>query len=87
MNTIHSLDDLEKQLNPLTVKDAARIYGETPSSLYKKIRRNEIPGVFRDEGKKKARIKIYPREFAAFLKEQIAHGRLRWKGRKEGKVA
>src|SRR5215471_7924988 len=72
MTLIKSLDELEHQLNPLSVKEAARIYGDSASNFYKKIRRGEVPGVFRDKGKPKARIKICPKEFVAWLRQQMA---------------
>lgn len=72
MTSIKSLDELEHQLNPLSVKEAARIYGESASNFYKRIRRGEVPGVFRDKGKPKARIKICPKEFVAWLRQQMA---------------
>lgn len=72
MRSIKSLDELEHQLNPLSVKEAAQIYGDSASNFYKKIRRGEVPGVFRDKGKPKARIKICPKEFVAWLRQQIA---------------
>ena len=71
MNSIKSLDELEHQLNPLSVKEAAQIYGDSASNFYKKIRRGEVPGVFRDKGKPKARIKICPKEFVAWLRQQM----------------
>src|SRR5215467_2504914 len=72
MTSIRSLDELEHQLNPLSVKEAARIYGDSASNFYKKIRRGEVPGVFREKGKPKARIKICPKEFVAWLRRQMA---------------
>ena len=89
MALIKSLDELEHQLNPLSVKEAARIYGDSASNFYKKIRRGEVPGVFRDKGKPKARIKICPREFVAWLRRQMAacqaqsDGTGRFSGRQE----
>lgn len=73
--TMKSLDELEHQLNPLSVKEAAAIYGDSPSNFYRMIRRGEVPGVFRKEGSPKARIKICPREFVAWLRQQMAASR------------
>lgn len=87
MNSINSLDELEHQPNPLSVKEAAAIYGESPNNFYRRIRRNEIPGVYRCEGKQKPRIKICPREFIAWLKSQMTHRNGNQNGGKEGKVA
>lgn len=72
MNSIKSLEELEHQLNPLSVKEAAKIYGESAGNFYKRIRRGEVAGVFRDKGKRKARIKICPKEFVAWLRQQMS---------------
>lgn len=87
MNTLKSLDELERQLNPLSVKEAARIYGECPHTFYLRIRRHEVPGVFRDGNKRRGRIKICPKEFVAWLRSKIGHAGDSGKGGKEGKVA
>jgi hypothetical protein len=68
--TMKSLDELEHQLNPLSVKEAAMIYGDSPSNFYRRVRRGEIPGVFRKTPK--GRIKICPREFVPWLRSQFA---------------
>lgn len=73
MNTLKSLEELEHQLRPLSVKEAARIYGESVDTFYRKIRRHEIPGVFRDDGKPRGRIKICPKEFVAWLRSKMTH--------------
>jgi hypothetical protein len=78
-----SLDELEHQPNPLTVKEAAEIYGESPNNFYRRIRRNEIPGVYRCKGKQKPRIKICPKEFIPWIKSQM----VRPSDGREGKVA
>jgi hypothetical protein len=70
--TMKSLDQLEHQLNPLSVKEAAMIYGDSPSNFYRMVRRGEVPGVFRKKGTPKARIKICPREFVPWLRAQFA---------------
>jgi len=73
LNTaMKSLDELEHQLNPLSVKEAAMIYGDSASNFYRMIRRGEVPGVFRKTPR--ARIKICPREFVPWLRKQIAAG-------------
>jgi hypothetical protein len=72
--SMKSLDELEHQLNPLSVKEAARIYGECPHTFYQRIRRGEVPGVFRDPKKRRPRIRICPKEFVPWLKSQISHG-------------
>lgn len=69
-----SIDELEHRETPLSVKEAARIYGDSPGTFYRKIRRGEIPGAFREHGKPKGRIKICGKVFAAFLRQQIAKG-------------
>ncbi len=68
------IDELEHRQEPLSVKEAAKIYGDSAGTFYKKIRRGEIPGIFREAGKPKGRIKICPAEFAAWLKQKIAAG-------------
>ena len=68
------IDELEHRQEPLSVKEAARIYGDSAGTFYKKIRRGEVPGVFREAGKPKGRIKICPAEFAAWLKKKMAEG-------------
>jgi len=68
------IDELEHRQEPLSVKEAARIYGDSAGTFYKKIRRGEVPGVFREAGKPKGRIKICPAEFAAWLKKKMAAG-------------
>src|SRR5215472_466569 len=70
MTSIRSLDELEHQLNPLSVKEAARIYGDSASNFYRMVRRGEVPGVFRKTPK--GRIKICPREFVPWLRAQFA---------------
>ena len=67
-------EELEQRKDPLSVKEAAKIYGDSIGTFYKKIRRGEIPGVFREAGKPKGRIKICPSEYVAFLKQQISAG-------------
>jgi Helix-turn-helix domain len=69
-----SIDELERLEVPISVKEAARIYGDSPGTFYRRVRRGEIPGAFREHGKPKARIKICPKVFAAFLRQQIAKG-------------
>ena|SRR5579863_145538 len=68
--TMKSLDELEHQLNPLSVKEAAMIYGDSPDNFYRMVRRGEVPGVFRK--KPKGRIKICPREFIPWIRSQFA---------------
>jgi Helix-turn-helix domain len=85
MNTLKSLDELEHQLHPLAVKEAARIFGESIDKFYRRIRRNEIPGVFRD--KPRGRIKICPKEFVPWIRSQFCHVNGNNNGGKEGKVA
>lgn len=68
--TMKSLDELEHQLNPLSVKEAARIYGDSASNFYRMVRRGEVPGVFRKTPK--GRIKICPREFIPWIRAQFA---------------
>ena len=75
MSYITSLEELEHHPHPLTVKEAAIICGESPSNFYKMVRRGEVPGVFRCKKTPKARIKICPRELAAWIREEIAAGR------------
>ncbi|HEY6251316.1 MAG TPA: helix-turn-helix domain-containing protein [Candidatus Angelobacter sp.] len=65
-----SLDELEHSLNPLSVKEAARIYGDSASNFYRMVRRGEVPGVFRKTPK--GRIKICPREFVPWIRAQFA---------------
>ena len=67
-------EELEQRKVPLSVKEAAKIYGDSIGTFYKKIRRGEIPGVFREAGKPKGRIKICPAEYVVFLKQQISAG-------------
>jgi Helix-turn-helix domain len=68
--TPSTLDELEHSLNPLSVKEAARIYGDSASNFYRMVRRGEVPGVFRKTPK--GRIKICPREFVPWLRAQFA---------------
>src|SRR5947208_13110971 len=68
------MDELEHRLDPLSVKEAAKIYGDSTGTFYKKIRRGEVSGVFREEGKPRGRIKICPKEFVAWLRQKIAVG-------------
>jgi hypothetical protein len=68
--TMKSLDELEHSLNPLSVKEAARIYGDSASNFYRMVRRGEVPGVFRKTPK--GRIKICPREFVPWIRAQFA---------------
>jgi helix-turn-helix protein len=68
------IEAIEHRNDPLSVKEAARIYGDSTGTFYKKIRRGEIPGVFREPGKPKGRIKICPAEFAAWLRARVAAG-------------
>jgi excisionase family DNA binding protein len=86
MNTIKSLDELEHQLNPLSVKEAARLYGESAATFYRKVRRGEIPGVFRDDGKSRGRIKICPKEFVAWLKSKMTRSGASQNGGNDNKV-
>ena len=68
------IEELEHRKDPLSVKEAARIYGDSAGTFYKKIRRGEVPGVFREPGKSRGRIKICPAEFAAWLRKRVAEG-------------
>jgi hypothetical protein len=68
------IEELEHRKDPLSVKEAARIYGDSAGTFYKKIRRGEVSGVFREPGKPRGRIKICPAEFAAWLKGRVAAG-------------
>ena len=68
------IEELEQRKDPLSVKEAARIYGDSAGTFYKKIRRGEVPGVFREPGKPRGRIKICPAAFAAWLRERVAAG-------------
>ena len=68
------IEAIEHRNDPLSVKEAAKIYGDSTGTFYKKIRRGEIPGVFREPGKPKGRIKICPAEFAAWLRARVAAG-------------
>jgi hypothetical protein len=68
--TMKSLDELEHQLKPLSVKEAAMIYGDSPDNFYRMVRRGEVPGVFRKTPR--GRIKICPREFVPWLRAQFA---------------
>ena len=61
------MDDFEHQITPLLVKEAAQIYGDSPETFYRRIHNGEIPGVFREHGKLKGRIKIGPAVFAKWL--------------------
>lgn len=69
-----AIDQLKNRLEPLSVKEAARIYGDSVGEFYRKIRRGEIPGAFRERGKPKGRIKICTPTFIAWVEEQIAGG-------------
>lgn len=64
-----SLEELEHQSSPLSVKEAAMIYGDSTSNFYRLIRRGAVPGVFRKTPK--ARIKICPKEFVPWIRAQI----------------
>ncbi|HEY6251876.1 MAG TPA: helix-turn-helix domain-containing protein, partial [Candidatus Angelobacter sp.] len=83
-NSMKSLDELEHQLNPLSVKEAARIYGECTATFYQRIRRGEVPGVFRDKGKPRGRIKICPKEFVPWIRSQLSQGNGNNNGHKNG---
>lgn len=63
------IEEIEHRNVPMSVKEAAKIYGDSVSNFYQKIRRGEIPGVFRE--KPRGRIKICPAEFAAWLRSRI----------------
>ena len=67
-----SIDELKHRLDPLSVKEAAKLYGDSASNFYKKVRRGEVPGVFREKGKPRGRIKICPAIFYAWVQGQIA---------------
>ena len=56
------------------MKEAAKIYGCCVHTFYKKLRRGEIPGVFREPGKRRGRIKICPQKYIPWLMEQMATG-------------
>jgi Helix-turn-helix domain len=73
-NSMKSIDELEHLEIPLSVKEAARIYGDSPGTFYRKVRRGEIPGAFREHGKPRGRIKICPKVFVVWLRQQIAEG-------------
>lgn len=68
------IEGIEHRKEPMSVKEAAKTYGDSTSSFYRKIRRGEIPGVFREPGKPRGRIKICPAEFAAWLRSRLAAG-------------
>jgi len=68
------IEAIEQRKEPMSVKEAAKTYGDSTSSFYRKIRRGEIPGVFREPGKPRGRIKICPAEFAAWLRSRLAAG-------------
>lgn len=69
-----AIDELKHRLEPLSVKEAARLYGDSVGNFYRKIRRGEIPGAFRERGKPRGRIKICVPTFVAWIEEQIAGG-------------
>jgi hypothetical protein len=68
------IEELEHRKSPLSVKEAAKIYGDSTGTFYKKIRRGEVLGTFREPGKPRGRIKICPAEFAAWLRGLVAAG-------------
>jgi excisionase family DNA binding protein len=71
---VKCIEALEHRKDPLSVKEAASIYGDSVGTFYKKIRSGEIPGVFRESGKPRGKIKICPAEFAEWLKKRMAIG-------------
>lgn len=60
---------LENRIEPLSVKEVARILGESAGNVYRRIQRGEIPGVFR--GSKRS-LHVCSPIFAEFLKAKIA---------------
>lgn len=54
----------------LTVKELAKILGDSPAHIYRRIHKGEIEGVFRDG----RHIKICPGQFVEWLKKEIAQG-------------
>lgn len=69
------LEELAQSHEPLSVKEAAKIYGCCVHTFYKKLRRGEIPGARREPGKHRSRIKICPQAYIPWLMEQMATGR------------
>ncbi len=76
------IEEIENRKVPISVKEAAKLYGDSTSGFYQKIRRGEVPGVFRDPGRPRGRIKICPAEFAAWLRARVAAGNQCSKGKK-----
>jgi len=65
-----TIEMLEKRGELLSVKELAKILGNSPTHLYRRIHNGEIEGVFRDGWN----IKICPSTFAEGLKKQMAKG-------------
>ena len=61
---------LENRHEALSVKELAKILGESTGHVYRRIRRGEIQGVFRD-GRS---VRICPAVFVEWLKAKIAEG-------------
>jgi excisionase family DNA binding protein len=67
MKTIEALEQMHQAL---TVKELAKILGDSPAHIYRRIHNGEIEGVFRDG----RHIKICPAAFVEWLKKQIVKG-------------
>jgi excisionase family DNA binding protein len=67
---LKTLEMLENRYEPMTVKELAKVLGDSQSHIYRRIHNGEIKGVFRDGWL----IKIWPSGAAEWLKGLTAQG-------------
>jgi excisionase family DNA binding protein len=70
MGKMKIIELLENMNHAISVKELAKILGDSTAHVYRRIHKGEIPGAFRDG----RRIKICPAVFVEWLKKQISDG-------------
>lgn len=70
LKKLKTVEILEKRHEPMSVKEVARVLGDSTSHIYRRIHTGEICGVFRDGWL----IKICPSGVVDWLNGQVAKG-------------